>query len=416
MEAKLDSVFQQATADNAFPGIAATVVDSKGNRLFHKAFGVNDIKDSNSAKFDTTTPLMLWSCTKLITSLAALQLIEQGKIQLDDAASKYVPEISNIPVFDGKDSDGKLKTRNAKGEITIRHLFTHTSGFTYDFFDVDTLGWRIQNGQTPCAYLANDEPYMYTTPLRFDPGTGFNYGISIDWLGFVVEAVSGLKLQDYFAKNILTPLGMNNSFNTFPEGRDRLLVHTRGESGTEPLASNAEMAPPPGLRTYGGGHFMISTLDDYSTLLSTILNGGTSPSTGASILKPETIDTYLFQDQMPATADRSDLLRVPINPVPMLSNTGSLLPNTKLGWSCGLMINNEDVPGGRKKGSGMWAGMGNLYYWIDPSSDLAGMVITSVLPFFDAGVLDLFEKVERVAYGGEPEQAGSGKAFFTVPL
>lgn len=414
MEAKLDPFFQRATASNGLPGTAATIVDSKGNRLYHKAFGVNDITASSPTKFDTSTPLLFWSCTKLITSLAALQLIEQGKLSLDDLASKYVPEISKIQIFDGKDSEGKLKTRPAQTQITVRHLFTHTAGFTYDFFDPDTLGWRIQNGQTPCVYLASDEPHVYSTPLGFDPGTSFAYGVSIDWLGFIVEAISGLKLEDYLAQYILTPLGMNNTHATIPEGKERLMVHSRGMTGQEALAPQPEMALPPTLKIRGGGHFLTSTLDDYSLLLSTLLNNGTSPSNGTQILKPETISTYLFHDQIPATADRTNLVKIPTNPVPMLSNPGSFLPDTTLGWSCGLMINNDAVPGGRKKNSGMWAGLGNLYYWIDPTSDVAGMVVTSVLPFFDPGVLALFEKLERVAYGGEAERAETDQAFFTV--
>lgn len=414
MDAKLDPVFQKATAGNAMPGVAAAIVDAKGNMLYHKAFGVNDTAASSPTSFTTSTPLLMWSTTKLVTSIAALQLLEQGKISLDDPASKYVPEISKIEVMDGKDADGKFQTRPKRTEITVRHLFTHSAGFTYDFFDPDTIQWRIQNGHEPCGYMGNSQPYNWISPLKFEPGSAFEYGINIDWLGFIVEAVSGMKLPDYMTKHIFTPLGMSNSTPHFIADKPRLVVHVRGESGKDPLASTPALAPLEDSPAYGGGHFLVSTIDDYATLMSTLLNKGASPATGARILKPETVDTYVFQDQLPAAVDRSVIGKVDTPTVPMLTQAGALLPNADKGWSCGLMINSSDVPGGRRKGSGGWAGMGNLYYWIDPTSGLAGIVGTSILPFFEEGVLDLFESLERVAYGGDAERPAGASAMFSV--
>lgn len=415
MDAKLDPVFQKATAGNALPGIAAAIIDSKGNRLYQKGFGVNDIGASSPTQTTTSTPLLMWSCTKLITSIAALQLLEQGKLSLDDPASKYVPDISKIQVIDGKDADGKLKTRPQTTEITIRHLFTHSSGFTYDFFDVNTIQMRIQNNEQPCGYMANAEWYNFKSPLKFDAGTAFEYGISIDWLGFIIEAISGLRLPEYFEKHILTPLGMPNTAAHFKSDQARLLVHTRGESGKDALTSQAEMAPGENPPLYGGGHVLVSTIDDYTTLLAALLNKGASPTNGARILSAETVATYLFQDQLPPAVDRKDIGAINTPTVPMLSNAGALLPHVAAkGWSCGLMLNKADVPGGRKQGSGAWAGMGNVYYWVDPASGLAGMIGTSILPFLEEGVLSLFESLERVAYGGDAERAADGTAMYRV--
>ena len=124
----LDPLFEAAVANNKYPGIAATIVDGQGNRLYHKAFGVNDISAETPESFTTATPVALWSCTKLLTSIAALQLIEQGKLGLDDAVTKYLPEVKDIEVFEGP---GKTETRKQKTEMTVRHLITHTAGFTY---------------------------------------------------------------------------------------------------------------------------------------------------------------------------------------------------------------------------------------------------------------------------------------------
>lgn len=399
MEAKLDRLFEQATNNDSYPGLAATIIDGKGNQIYHKAFGKNDISgEATKAKYTTSTPTIIFSCTKVVACIAALQLIEQGKLGIDEPASKYYPAIRDVPVFD---ADGKTSTHPQKKEITIRHLFTHTAGFTYDFFDRTTLQWRVESGAAPANYIMDGTKKYFETPRLFEAGERFHYGINIDYLGLVVEAITGQKLQDYVRDNITKPLGMNNSVPYLDKpDAERLLLHVRGETGKDPLVPMAAMNPPAGLEMYGGGHYLVSTLDDYSKLLAAILNKGTSPTNGATILKKETVETYLFQNQLPESADISDLCAID-NAIPFATNKGRVLADTKLGWSCGFMLNLEDVPGARKKGSGMWAGLGNLYYFIDPASDRAGMVMTSVLPFFDEGVLTLFEAVERAAIGGD---------------
>ncbi len=198
---------------------------------------------------------------------------------------------------------------------------------------------------------------------------------------------------------------MTNSFAHFPEGKDHLTVHLRDEEGK--LVGNEELKPADKPDKYGGGHYLLSTLDDYSTLLLTVLNKGTHPTSNTKILESKTVDDYLFKDFIPqalfkssnSNTAASDIGRI-TSPIPQLSLIGQLLPNTKLGWSCGLMLNLEDVKNGRKAGSGSWAGLGNLYYWIDPKGGLTGLIMTSVLPFLDLKVLELFAEMEGLAYGG----------------
>ncbi|KPI40759.1 Acyltransferase LovD [Cyphellophora attinorum] len=408
---KLDSLLEACTANNAYPGTAATIVDSKGNRLYHKAFGVNDISAENPTKFTTSTQMLIFSCTKLIACIAALQLVEQGKLSLDDPVSKYIPDIVDIPVYVG---DGTTATRPQKTTMTIQHLFTHTAGFTYDFFDKTTLQWRVEQGAQPGVYMAEGNRPYFRTPLLHDPGTAFAYGVNIDYLGLVLEAITGQKLQDYVKANILEPLDMKSSVPYLEkEDATHLLLHIRGLTGKDPLMAFPGAFPPKGLEFYGGGHYLISTVDDYAQILTTILNDGTSPTTGATILKPETVDNYLFKDMIPADADRK---HVPIvnSSLPMSTNQAEFLPGHKVGWSCGFLLNLEDVPGGRKSYSGMWAGLGNLFFFIDRKSDRAGLVATSVLPFMDDGVLTLFEAVEKAALGHEIRDGAEAKTLFRV--
>jgi methyl acetate hydrolase len=415
MDSKLDAHLEAAAKE--LPGLAATIVDSSGKQLYHKAFGTTNLTNPSAAAYTTSTPTALWSCTKLVASIAALQLIEQGKLSLDDLAEKYVPEIAGIPVLDtsNKDANGNYTTRPAKTKPTVLQLMTHTSGFSYDFFSKDTLDWELQNNKPPHGYMALAIKDVFKTPLVFEPGTRYEYGISIDWLGFIVEAISGQKLNKYVEQNILKPLSMDATTDHFLSD-DRMIVHHRMDANT--IVGNPDMKMLDESPVYGGGHYLVGTLDDYSKLLSTILNKGKSPATGAQILKPETVE-LIFQDFMPEATKNSaepDKATEPLGAVPSaspaLTHSGRFFPGEKLGWSCGLMLNLNDIPGGRKAYSGMWAGMGNLYYWIDPKSDRAGMIMTSLLPFFDEKVLALFADLESVAYGGEV----GGLKTFSAPL
>ena len=408
MDAKLDSLFEEVVDSKAVPGIAAAVYDASGKALYSKAFGTNNLDDPAAKAYSTATPTVMFSTTKLVACTAALQLVEQGKLSLSDLAEKYVPDIAKIQVVDGVDSEGKLKYRAPSQKITVLNLFTHTSGFTYDFFDKDTLTYRIENGHSPGTYMEGNYDF-FKAPLAHDPGATYTYGISIDWLGFIVEAISGMSLDKYVDKNILQPLGLKNTKPFFDDdGSDHLVCHLRGEDGK--LTAAPPLQPNPKAEKFGGGHYLASTLDDYCQFLLAIINKGTHPN-GAKILEAKTVDEYLFKDYIPQICSNENVGTVP-STIPQLTSTGKLLPGAELGWSCGMMINNTDVPGGRKVGSGAWAGLGNLYYWVDPKGDRLGLIMTSVLPFFDETVLKLFDTLEKVAYGGD---AGGEIVGYRVP-
>jgi methyl acetate hydrolase len=400
MEAKLKPLFEAAVADKKVPGIGAFLVDNKGNFLLKETFGTNNLDDPAAAQFDADTTLQVFSCTKLLTSIAALQLVEQGKLSLSDPVEKYVPRISKLQVIESFTSDDPPVPvlRDPTVKPTVLNLMTHTTGLSYDFFDDTTLQYRLHSGRPPAGYHTTGLWEEFETPLVADPGTKYVYGVNTDWLGFVVEAISGLSLTEYFDKHILGPLGMNETKAALIPGKERLVVHWNVDG---------KLAADPGTKLgenplkYGGGGCLYSTLNDYAKLLSTILNGGTSPQTGGQILKSETITKYLFEDHIPPGVDKS-LLGESGDTIPILSTAGRFMPglsDAARGWSCGLLLNHEDLPYGRKAGSGAWAGLGNLYYWIDPSTNVAGMVGSAILPFFNPAVLGLFDQLERVAYG-----------------
>ncbi len=398
LDSRLKPTFEAAAKDKKVPGVAAIALDKSGEVLFKGAYGTTNLDDPSAPSLTSTTPIIIWSCTKLVTSVAALQLIEQGKLSLDDPVSKYVPRIKQIQVLDGFKEDGEPNFRAPKTKATILNLMTHTAGFSYDFFDADTLKWRQSAGQNPSEYIGVGATSNFESPLLFDPGTKYTYGVNTDWLGFVVEAISGMPLNEYVEKNIFGPLGITNSGSHIKAGEKLLVVHHRGEDGS--LTANPAIVPAESPAHYGGGHFIIATLDDYSSFLLTILNGGTHPKSGAKILKEETVKDYLFEDQIHKICS-NDNIGVIKTANPILSVEGEFLPGLEKGWSCGLMLNPEGSPKGRSAGSGSWAGLGNLYYWLDPKAGKLGLVMSGILPFMDKEVLHLFDELERAVYGHE---------------
>ncbi|RMD41278.1 hypothetical protein DV735_g3851, partial [Chaetothyriales sp. CBS 134920] len=413
LDSKLDPLFEKLVADQWVPGIAGAIYDASGKALYSKAFGVNHLGDPASKPFTTSTPLSLFSTTKLITSVAALQLIEQGKLSLDDEAEKYVPELADIPVLDGYDANGTAQYRPQRKKITVLNLLTHTAGFTYDFFDASTLAWRVGVQQKEPLRYQTGAKWTFQTPRIFDAGEDFTYGINTDWLGFVIEAVTGQTLPDFIHANIIKPLGLQHT-SAVPEGDFHPVYLRNAEDGSlTTLPAPPPDAPKP--EVYGGGHFLHGTIDDYTQFLLAIINYGTHPTSGVKILERNTVEKYIFHDFIPEIAPNTKKVgRVP-TALPQASLSGQFLPGVPVGWSAGFLINNADVPRGRKAGSGFWAGLGNLYYWVDPTAGRLGAVVASVLPFLDPRVLEVFDAVEKVAYGGEPE-TDPAKRGFVLPL
>lgn len=406
MTADVRQLLEAAVEQRAIPAVGAFVVNHQGEFLLRETCGTNNIDDPDASAFKPDTVLQMFSCTKLVTSIAALQLMERGALSLSDPVDKYVPRLSQLQVLDSFTTvDSGMSQpvlRPPKSIPTILQLLNHTAGFSYDIFDELTLQYRKHTGRSPAGYHSTGQWDDFNTPLVADPGTKYIYGTNIDWLGLAIEAASGMSLPEYTDKNILKPLGMNDTGASPVPGRDRLFVHYKAHdslTGSEDFAQNATNT-----EISGGGAYLYSTMNDFAQLLSTLLNGGRSPVTQNIILQPNTVRECLFTDSLHSHVERTLLGEIRPS-MPSLSNQGSLmstLPVDKRGWSCGLLLNLEDLPTGRKKMSGSWAGLGNLYFWLDPDSRVAGMVCTSMLPFMDPAVLDLLHQVERIVYSKTP--------------
>jgi CubicO group peptidase (beta-lactamase class C family) len=312
-----------------------------------------------------------------------MQLVEQGKLTLDMPIKSVLPELGQIRLLQSFDPSGAPRLVAPKRDVTLRHLLTHTAGFVYDIFNADMARYMEKTG-TPG--IISCENKALTTPLVFEPGERWDYGIGIDWVGKAVEAVSGLKLGQYMRQNLLDPLGMADTGFRITEAQRRRLarIHARTESGF--VSTDTEIPQDPEFEMGGGG--LYSTVGDYLKFTQMILCGGTLD--GAEMLKPETV-SLMSNNAM------GNLTCVPLKTaIPNLSNDVDFIDGMQ--WGLSFLINPMELPSGRSPGSLAWAGLANTYYWIDPVRNVAGVFATQILPFFDAKAVQACSEFEAEVY------------------
>jgi CubicO group peptidase (beta-lactamase class C family) len=335
-----------------------------------------------------TVDTVVWiaSMTKAITATAAMQLVERGKLALERPASEVVPGLSEAKVLEGFDAAGKPRLRAPKRPITLRHLLTHTAGFAYEIWVPAIIQYQAATGTpgiTSCTNAA------LTTPLLFDPGDRWEYGISIDWVGKMVEAVSGQKLDRYFQEHIFGPLGIQDtSFRISPSQGARLAsVHQRGAEGA---LAPIEFGLPQEPEFLMGGGGLYGTASDYLAFCQMILHDGRCK--GGQVLRAETV-AQMAQNHIGALEVGAFKTAMPT-----LSNDIELFPGMSKKWGLSFLINTEPAPTGRSAGSLAWGGLANTYFWIDRAKRVCGVFLSQVLPFYDQTTVDLFVKFETEVY------------------
>ncbi|SFJ70859.1 serine hydrolase domain-containing protein [Bradyrhizobium sp. cf659] len=391
-QAQIDEILRKTSDAKEIPGVVA-IAASGNDVLYQGAFGKRDLSKPDAM----TTDSVFWiaSMTKAVTSAGAMQLVEQGKLSLDAPIGDVLPDLAKPQVLEGFDAKGEPKLRPAKGPITLRQLMTHTAGFCYDMWNGD-MGVYLEKTGTPGIITCQNAALK--TPIASDPGTRWEYGINIDFVGKAVEAVSGKRLDAYLRDNLFAPLGMGDTgFKITDDMRKRLVgMHARGEDGQ--LGSIPfELEQAPEFCMGGGG--LYATAADYIKFTQMILNKGRG--NGNQVLKAETVAT-MGQNHI------GDLNVTKMTSVaPMYTNDVDLYPEQAKKWGLSFLINTAKTAEGRSAGSLAWAGLANTYYWIDPARDVTGVILMQVLPFADGKCLEAFAGFERGVYAGL--DAGSGQ-------
>ncbi len=384
LQTEADALLRQAAANGDVPGVVALATDSNGT-IYEGGFG--ERLQGGGAAMTADTVVWIASMTKAITATAAMQLVEQGRLHLDRPAQDVAPALAEARVLDRFDDAGRPVTRPPARPVTLRHLLTHTAGFSYEFWQQPIIRYQEATG-TPGIVTCEDR--ALTTPLLFDPGERWEYGISIDWAGKMVEAASGQKLGAYLQRNLFEPLGMRDTgFRITDDMRRRLAkIHQRGGDDRFEPQLELEIPQDPEFEMGGGG--LYGTIQDYAKFVRMILNRGRAD--GQQLLKPETVQ-MMSTNQMGAC--RVGMLKTAMPP---LSNDAEFFPGMPKTWGFSFMINTERAPTGRNPGSLAWAGLANSYFWIDPAAGIGGVYATQVLPFADKKALPLFLAFEKAVY------------------
>ena len=388
----LDTLLGDAVAKGDVPGVAVVVTDRDG-AIYESSFGERAQGDGTAMTPDTV--VWIASMTKAITGVAVMQLVEQGKLSLDTPASDIIPYLGEVQVLEGFDAVGEPMMRPPVGRITLRHLLTHSSGLGYETWHRPVQRYCDMKGFPP---RAAGKKISLQTPLMFDPGTRWEYSISIDWAGLMLEAVTGQRLGDYMRENILDPLGMSSTGYTLTDAMRarRATVHQRVDDGTLQPMPTFEMVQDPEFEAGGGG--LYSTVGDYAAFSRMILNKG--KGNGNQVLKAETVE-------MMSVNQMGDCRVVELKSYDTKRSLDvEFFPGVPKTWGLTFMVNEQDAPTGRPAGSLAWAGLGNSYYWIDPKNGIAGVYATQVLPFVDVKSLPLYLEFETAVYKsfGDREQ------------
>ena len=356
------------TSTPRVPGVVAMVTDRHRN-IYEGAAGQRRL--DQPAEMTTDSIFAIFSTTKAITGAAVLQLVEEGKLDLDAPAKRYAPEIGKLQVIDGFDLKGEPILRPPKRDITTRMLMTHTAGLGYDFIN-HTYNRLAQEKGQPSVITATKACLM--TPLLFDPGERWDYGANLDWCGQIVEAITGRKLGEVFKKRIFEPLGIKDMTFELTDAMRRQLagIHARNaDNSLTPMDFELPAKP----EVHMGGHGLYGTIGDYMRFIRMWLNDGAGEY--GRVLNVETV-------RMAEKNHLGDKKVTPITGViPSLCTDAEFFPGQSKSWALSFMVNDEEAPTGRPAGALGWAGLANLFYWIDRQNGFGGFWATQILPFGD---------------------------------
>ena len=373
--AAIDRMFQDAVDKREIPGVVAAVVN-KDRILYLKAFGKQDV--ARGIPMSTDTVFRIASMTKPITSAGVMMLYEQGKLRLDDPAGNYLPAYRGrevIATFNAKDAT--YTTRPANGEMTIRHLLTHTSGLSYDFTSPTVLAIETKTGKDP-----------KDLPLLFDPGTKWNYSPATAVLGTIVEKLSGQSLEEWDESRIFRPLGMvDTTYTPAPKEAARLAtIHQRETTGLVEDPNPAQYMPS--IRGDGG---LVSTASDYSAFVQMLLNEGSWR--GKQLLKPETV-RLMTSNQIGSVVVGTMPAALPRRSASFPFGAGK----DKFGFGFQITMTDGTPAHERGAGSYTWAGIDNTHFWVDPKNGIGVIILTQVLPFYNDVSMDVLKRFERLIY------------------
>ncbi len=375
-------ILEDHVAAGHTPGVVASVATRDGV-AFEGAAGVRALGGDQAMTLDTV--FRAFSMTKAVGAAAAAKCIEDGLLTLETPVEDILPAWKDVKVLKGFDGETPI-LEAPQTKATLRHLATHTSGLVYEFWN-EAQGRYMAATEAP-TILSGLAASLHSYPLAFEPGSKWDYGTGIDWLGQMVEAVSGQRIDAYCKEKVFDPLGMNDTrFELEGDMEARLAqAHIFAEGQWAPH----EIAPPPQPEVYGMGHDLYTTGPDYLTFIRMLLGGG--QLNGARVLAEDTVKMYCANQIGDLSVGKMTSY------APPLSADVDFFPEQENKFSLGCLMNTEDIDGKRRAGSQSWAGVLNTHYWFDPKSGVAAVIMLQHLPFVDDNCLAIYDAVEREVY------------------
>lgn len=373
----------QAAIDAKKVAGAQAVIIQNGRTVYDEKWGFRDL--ANQKPIGDDTIFHIYSMTKPITSVAVMMLAEEGKLLLHAPIAKYIPELADLKVYDPVNGKGTPPVRKAARQPTVRDVLTHTAGFTYGFFDPTPLGDMYRKAQIggPQKDLQGFVADLGKLPLKFDPGTQWNYSVATDVLGRLVETASGQKFSAFLESRIFAPLGMKDTsfhFDPAKAARTAVLYSREGVPAAFPQAGFLAQPTGPGLEPAhdslligytdkgvfeSGGGGLLSTSSDYLRFAEMLLNDGELD--GVRILSPNSI---------------AMMRRDHVGDTPPVARLTSIMLNGGIGFGLGFgTIKDQGLSGlALPEGSYFWGGAAGTFFWIDPENELIGLFMTQLVP------------------------------------
>lgn len=365
---ELDTLLRAAVEDRQVPAVVAMLATTD-EVTYQQAVGV-----------PMDAIFAIASMTKPVTSVAVMQLVEAGKVQLDEPVDTYLPDLRAVQVLENG------VRRPSKARPTVRHLLSHTSGFAYEFLNREVAD-HVRSGNVVSVFTGTDE--FLRAPLVAEPGARWEYGISTDWLGKLVETVTGQSLDTYFRSNIFEPLGMTETFFNVPGDKEDRVAP---QYARQPDGSLAPMprAPLKPVTFYSGGGGLYSTAADYLRFTRALLAGGQLD--GHRILRPETV----------AMMAENQIGKMTLPPIttqnPQFVSVNTVLPGGPDAFGLGFALNRMPLASGRGALAMSWTGVFNTFFWVDRERDVCAVLLVQMLPFGDPGPTKLVEDFDRAVY------------------
>jgi methyl acetate hydrolase len=375
----IDETLRASVKRRRIPAAVAMVATAEST-TYTGAFGKLD--SAAVADLSPDSIFRIASMTKAVTSVAAMQLVEQGKLTLDEPVAKHLPELGGLQVLEGFDKNsGNPVLRPLTKPVTLRRMLTHTAGFGYDTWDENLLRYNATGAKG-------------VAPLVFQPGARWEYGVNLDWTGRLIEAVTGQTLEEYFHRNIFAPLSMKDTgFNVPPEKYEQLVSSYQRQS--DGSLKETPRTPPDPPKTFNGGGGLFSTAGDYVRFMQMILRRGRG-SDQPQILRADTVDMMTSNQIGELSAGKMKSVRRE------RSSDVDFHPGFSDKFGFGFLINTVAYEGGRSAGSLAWAGLENTFYWIDPRRGVCAVLLMQILPFCDTEAIGALRDFERAVYAALP--------------